>query len=89
MVNFVLQQTVMEGLVTCYVGLYYSLTLFALAVRVKANTVSSVNPQFTATLHYFFTNGSVSKSKSKVSNQSNFTTLIQEVFQQQSREARD
>ena len=53
------------------VGLYCLLMPFALAVRVKVNTVSSVNPQFTATLHYFFTNDSVSKSKSKCSNHSN------------------
>ena len=63
-----------------YVGLYYLLLLFALSVRVKVNTVSSVNPQFTATLHCFFTNGSVSKSKSKVSNHSNFKTLSNKCF---------
>ena len=44
------------------VGLHHSLMLFTLEARVRAITVSSVNPQFTATLHCFFTNDSVSES---------------------------
>ena len=50
------------------VGLHCSLMLFTPEVRVRAITVSSVNPQFTATLHCLFANDSVSKSESKVSN---------------------
>ena len=48
-----LQDLKWTSVAECHVGLHCSLTLFTLAARAKVNTATSVNPQFTATLHCF------------------------------------